>query len=78
MRRLVLTAALLLLAGCQNLEGPRARRENPQRVDDPRLPISEQERRGREELALPLESPTVGPPTYLKSPFDRSNQEKGQ
>jgi len=77
MRRFVPIGVLLLLAGCQNLEGPRARRADPVRVDNPHLTIDEQERLGRERLALPQESPTVGPPTYQKSPFDRSYLEKG-
>ena len=60
MRRIFLTG-VLILAGCQNVAGPFARRP-PQRVDDPLLSINEQEMRGRDRLALPLESPNVGPP----------------
>lgn len=63
MHRTIL-GGLLLLAGCQNLVGPRERRDNPVRVDDPRLSIPEQERRGRDRLALPEWSPTVAPRTY--------------
>jgi hypothetical protein len=61
MRRILLTG-LLLLAGCQNVLGPFAPRK-PERVDDPLLTIPEQERRGRDRLALPDDSPTVAPPT---------------
>jgi hypothetical protein len=60
MRRIFLTG-VLVLAGCQNVAGPFARRP-PQRVDDPLLSINEQEMRGRDRLALPLESPNVAPP----------------
>jgi hypothetical protein len=59
MRRLLLLG-VLLLAGCQNVAGPFARRE-PVRVDDPRLPISEQQRLARDRLPLPDESNKVGP-----------------
>jgi hypothetical protein len=76
MRRLLLVGALLLV-GCQGIDGPRARRDDPKRVDDPRLTIGQQEQRGLDRLALPQEKPTVGPPTYLKSPYDRSNLEVG-
>jgi hypothetical protein len=51
MRQLLLPA-VLLLAGCQGVIGPREPRQ-PVRVDDPRVSIAEQERRGRDRLALP-------------------------
>lgn len=54
MRRLLLFG-VLMLAGCQNTLGPFTGRE-PQRVDDPLLTIPEQQRRGRDRLALPDES----------------------
>jgi len=43
-------------------------------VDDPRLPISEQEMRARDRLALPEMSSTVAPRTYteLPSPYGGS------
>ncbi len=50
MRRLCLAA--LLFTGCANTNGPFAAR-SPQRVDDPRYNISEQEARSRDRLALP-------------------------
>jgi hypothetical protein len=62
MRRLLI-CCLLVLAGCQNIVGP-ARRE-PVRVDDPRLPIAEQERRGRSYLSVPDASYLAGPQTAV-------------
>ncbi|HLJ96989.1 MAG TPA: hypothetical protein VKU02_27745 [Gemmataceae bacterium] len=47
--------AFLFLAGCQNVVGPFEHRK-PERVDDPLLSISEQQRRGRDRLALPDDS----------------------
>ena len=64
MRRILLTA-VLLLAGCQNVLGPFAPRK-PERVDDPLLTISEQQRKGRDRLALPEESPNVAPPPFAR------------
>ena len=60
MKRLCLLG-ILLLAGCQGLVGPRERRDNPQQVDDPRLSIYEQEKRGRDRLALPESSGDLVP-----------------
>jgi hypothetical protein len=59
MRRLFMLGCLLL-QGCQSVSGPFAPR-TPQRVDDPLLSISEQERRGRDRLALPVESKNIAP-----------------
>jgi hypothetical protein len=59
--RCILIVGILCLAGCQNVSGPFAPRA-PERVDDPRLTISEQESRGRDRWAIPEESPRVGPP----------------
>jgi hypothetical protein len=56
-----LPLGILLLAGCQNLVGPLQCR-TPKRVDDPCLSTYEQERRGRDRLALPVNSPIVAPP----------------
>ena len=66
MRRLFLIGALCL-AGCHNLVGPFQHRQ-PERVDDPNLPISEQERRARDRLALPDESVSVGPHSGVALP----------
>jgi hypothetical protein len=60
MNRLCLLG-ILLLAGCQGVVGPRERRDNPQQVDDPRLSIYEQEKRGRDRLALPESSGDLVP-----------------
>jgi hypothetical protein len=62
MRRLVILG-ILLAAGCQSTVGPFGHR-TPERVDDPAVPISEQERRGRDRLALPERSKTAVPSTY--------------
>jgi hypothetical protein len=66
MRRLFLLGVLLLV-GCRSTVGPFAHR-TPERVDDPRLPIAEQERRGRDRLALPEPSAEVAPRTYAEFP----------
>ena len=66
MRRLLLLG-VLCVAGCQNVLGPFAHRD-PQRVDDPLLTIGEQERRGRDRLALPEESTRIAPSTDLDRP----------
>lgn len=63
MRSFILMGALLLITGCQSTVGPFQSRK-PERVDDPLLTISEQERRGRDRLALPEESRSVLPRTY--------------
>jgi hypothetical protein len=49
-----------MVAGCNNVTGPFAHRK-PERVDDPLLSTNEQQRRGRDRLALPVESSAVGP-----------------
>jgi len=63
MRRLFWTSAWLFAAGCGNVVAPFAHRE-PERVDDPRLSIPEQERRGRDRLAFPDEDPHVATGNY--------------
>jgi hypothetical protein len=65
MRRLVL-AALLVLTGCANVNGPFVARL-PQRVDEPCATISEQEKRGRDRLALPYNEPDAMPRSYVPS-----------
>jgi hypothetical protein len=67
MRRTLL-AGLLLLVGCQGIEGPFARSRREDRIDDPRLSIAEQYQRGRDRLALPERSPAIGPRTYAEEP----------
>jgi hypothetical protein len=66
MRRLFLLS-VLLLAGCQGTLGPFAQRK-PERVDDPYLPISEQQRRGRDRYALPDDTGTAGPTSGVEYP----------
>jgi hypothetical protein len=53
---------ILCLAGCQSFSGPFAPRSQA-RVDDPRFSIPEQEARGRDRYAIPVESPLVAPPS---------------
>jgi hypothetical protein len=69
MRRFIVLG-LILLAGCRSVIGPFEHRD-PQRVDDPLLTIGEQERRGRDRLALPESSPTVAPRTDVNFPNGR-------
>ena len=69
MRRLVVVG-LVLLGGCRSVIGPFEHRD-PQRVDDPRLCIGEQERRARDRLALPEQSVTVAPRTDVNFPINR-------
>lgn len=71
MYRLTLLGLLLVtvtLAGCQNLQGPRAHRADPTPVDAPYLPPEEQERRIRDRLALPETSAKVAPRTMSELP----------
>jgi hypothetical protein len=63
--RHILLLGILLLAGCQNTVGPFAARQ-PQRVDDPLLSINEQQRRGRDRLALPEEDGKVAPQAFAR------------
>lgn len=57
---------VLCLAGCENTVGPFRRNREP--VDNPHLPIDEQQRLGRDRLALPDNSREVAPPTGLPLP----------
>lgn len=65
---------LLLLAGCQNVIGPRERRMNQVKVDHPFLTIDEQERLARDQLAFPQQSREIAPPTYAGLPEPRSSR----
>jgi hypothetical protein len=67
MHRLLL-AGLVFLAGCQGVVGPVRRTCITEPVDDPRLTIDEQQQRARDRLALPQESPAIGPRTYAENP----------
>ena len=64
-------AGLLFAAGCQSVQGPFARRP-PERFDDPMLSIDEQERRGRERLALPFDRGDTAPRTRVEFPGPHS------
>src|SRR6516164_6117970 len=67
MRRLFLVVSMVLLSGCHNVSGP-LQPKPPERVDDPLLTIGEQERKGRANLPLPIESPRVAPPSAAAIP----------
>jgi hypothetical protein len=58
---------ILFLAGCQNTVGP-FRSRPPQRIDDPVLNIDEQQRRARAQIALPDDSDSLAPKTYIDRP----------
>jgi hypothetical protein len=63
--RKLLWVSLLLLAGCKGVVGPFQSRK-PERVDDPQYTIGEQQRRGRDRLAIPAED--VGPQSGVELP----------
>jgi hypothetical protein len=44
---------LLLVAGCQGINGPWAHKREPVNFDDPRLNMDEKQRLGRDRLAIP-------------------------
>ena len=60
MRRILLIG-VVLLAGCQGVSGPRDRRGDLSRPDNPELPIELQKQIGRDRLALPESSRTLVP-----------------
>jgi hypothetical protein len=66
MRRLIL-CGLLVLAGCQGVVGPRQRASQPGVIDAPWLTPDEQKARMRDQSALPLDSPIIGPRTYSEA-----------
>lgn len=65
MHRLFLIG-ILLLTGCKSTTGPFQPR-SPARVDDPLLTIGEQQKRGRDRLALPDET-GLAPKTGVATP----------
>lgn len=67
MRRLLFFGAVLL-AGCSSVEGPVEHYRNFQRPDHPALPIYEQEKLGREQLAMPEFHKSVAPPLGIDFP----------
>jgi hypothetical protein len=58
---------LVCLAGCRGVVGPFQQRE-PERVDDPRISIREQQARGRDRLALPDDANSLAPKTGINPP----------
>jgi hypothetical protein len=58
--RYLFLLAILGLMGCQGVIGPLEYRQ-PKRVDDPFLPIYEQQKNGRDQLPLPDETYLPGP-----------------
>jgi hypothetical protein len=71
MCRTLMLGTLMFLAGCQGVVGPRQRLAQPIPIDDPRLPIEEQQARGRQRLAFPEESEDVAPRTFAELPATR-------
>jgi len=67
MYRILLVTLLGLAVGCQSMVGPVQRRLYPERIDDPYRTIDEQEKKGRERLALPERS-DVAPRTFAEEP----------
>lgn len=65
MRRLIL-CGLLVLAGCEGVIGPRQRACQPSSINAPCLSPDEQNARLRDQVAVPLNSPTIGPRTYAE------------
>jgi hypothetical protein len=59
--RSLLCLSVVLLAGCQNVLGPKYRNYESTRVDNPCLTTEEQKRRARDRLALPESSKLVVP-----------------
>ncbi len=68
MRRIIV-AGLTFLAGCQGVVGPAQRACLTDPIDHPCLTVPEQQQRARERLALPQDSPLVGPRTDADQPF---------
>ncbi len=66
--RWIVGVALAALVGCQGIQGPWQRRCRPELIDDPRLSIAEQEKRGRDRLSFPEPSMDVAPRTYAEFP----------
>lgn len=59
---------LLLVSGCQGMNGPWVHKQNPVRVDDPHLTIDQQERLGRDRLAIQEMDSNIVPRTYTELP----------
>lgn len=59
MYRTCLLCGLLLLSGCESINGPRAHRDDS--YNSRTLSIDEQQQRGRENLAYPAMDSAAGP-----------------
>ncbi len=68
MRLALVLGCLILLAGCQNVMGPRRHRNEPMDVSNTHLTIPEQQQRVRERLALPEPNVRVAPRTFVEMP----------
>ncbi len=68
MQRLIGLGLLLLVVGCQGVDGPFAHKCKPERVDNPCLTIPEQQRLGRDRLAIPEMDSNLVPRTYTEFP----------
>jgi hypothetical protein len=60
----VLYLAVVFLVGCQNVVGPRERRNDPVKIDSPYLTIDEQKQLGRDRLAWPEPNKAFVPRDY--------------
>jgi hypothetical protein len=67
MTRVVVVALLLAAAGCQSNRGGLLYRK-PDRADDPMFSIEEQQRRGRDRLAVVEDTTNLVPKTYVDRP----------
>ncbi len=65
--RYLLLVAILAQLGCQGVVGPLQYRQ-PKRVDDPYLSIPEQQKLGRDQIGMPVQSWEAGPPTEIAPP----------
>jgi hypothetical protein len=74
MRKLILVG-VLMLTGCQGIVGPFQVRK-PERVDDPQYTIDEQQRRGRDRLAIPAQD--VGPQSGVELPPNYGGRQPNQ
>jgi hypothetical protein len=67
MTRVLLFALFVTTAGCQSERGGLLYRQSD-RADDPRYSIEEQQRRGRERLAVVEDADGLAPKTYTDRP----------
>ena len=67
MRRRLLVLTVIALAGCNRFSGPLETRQMS-RPDQPGYTIEEQQRRGRERLAVSEDDYRIGPKGYIDRP----------